>query len=125
MWVTAITATLVLVAVMMGGTVKAWFEQRGTIAALQEQVASQRTQVKALQDEQARWSDPAYVEQQARERLKFVRPGETSYTVIDPHSTPVADVQGMAAPPAADALAWYGRLWSSLRAADAPSATAR
>ena len=26
--------------------------------------------------------DPAHVEQQARERLKFVRPGETAYQVI-------------------------------------------
>ena len=29
-----------------------------------------------LRDEQARWHDPAYVEQQARERLHFVMPGE-------------------------------------------------
>ena len=36
-----------------------------------------------LQKEQARWDDPAYVEQQARERLKFVKVGEKSYTVID------------------------------------------
>ena len=39
--------------------------------------------VEELQKEQARWSDNAYVEQQARERLKFVKIGDRSYTVID------------------------------------------
>ena len=58
--------------------------QRGEIAALQDKVVQQQQSVADLQREQARWADPAYVEQQARERLKFVKVGDRSYSVIDP-----------------------------------------
>lgn len=125
LWVVALTGTLVLVAVMMGGTVKAWFEQRSEIAALHDQVTSQRAEVKTLQEEQARWSDKAYVEQQARQRLKFVRPGETSYTVIDPHTETPRQVEGMASASVSDDVPWYGKLWSSIGAADAPASVSR
>ena len=46
-------------------------------------MAGQQQDVAALKAEQERWRDPAYVEQQARQRLKFVMPGERSYTVLD------------------------------------------
>lgn len=120
MWLTAVGATLVLVAVMLGGTVKAWVNQRGEIAALREQVAAQRADVKALQEEQARWGDDAYVEQQARERLKFVKPGERSYTVLDSPGEGT-EVAGMASGTTSAHVPWYGMVWSSLRAADVPA----
>ena len=69
--------------VLLGSTVAAYVNQRGDIAALQDKVAPQQHDVAALQAEQEQWRDPAYVEQQARQRLKFVKPGERSYTVLD------------------------------------------
>ena len=115
----ALAITLVLVAVLLSPTLKAWVDQRNQISDLTDKVAEQKTQVQALQDEQARWEDPAYVEQQARQRLKFVRPGEKSYTVID--GTESAPVAGMADGTTSDHVPWYGTLWSSLRAADIPA----
>ena len=52
-----------------------------------KKVAAQEQDVAALEGERERWRDPAYVEQQARQRLKFVKPGERSYTVLDPEPT--------------------------------------
>ena len=62
----------------------------------------------------ALWKDPAYIEVQARERLKFVRVGDRAYTVIDPSagdaSAPAAERPVVAAPMANAASPWYGKV---------------
>ena len=113
----------VFLAVLLGSTVAAWFHQRSEIAALRDQVAAQEQDVADLRAERERWSDPAYVEQQARQRLKFVRPGERSYTVLDP--VPESGTDEIAAAdvvqPRAN-LPWFETIWESARTADAPGA---
>ena len=108
--------------VLLGSTVAAWVGQRGDISALRDKVASQERDVASLQADQERWRDPAYVEQQARQRLKFVKPGEKSYTVLDAKpSKPTID--GLADPAApVSTLPWYTTVWESARTADAPAA---
>ncbi len=119
-----LVSIVAFLAVLLGSTVAAWFHQRSEIAALRGQVAAQESDVAELQAEQERWADPAYVEQQARQRLKFVRPGERSYTVLDPMpESSGADVLADAdvAQPRAR-LPWYQTVWESARTADAPGA---
>ncbi|GAA1425685.1 septum formation initiator family protein [Agrococcus citreus] len=72
--------------VVLAPTVGLLLEQRRDIAAMEAQVAGQQANVEALQTEQARWDDPAYIEAQARDRLFFVYPGETSFVVLDDRS---------------------------------------
>ena len=117
-----LVAILSFLAVLLGSTVAAYVGQRSDIAALREQVTAQEQDVASLEAERARWRDPAYVEQQARQRLKFVKPGERSYTVLDPEpgpgrSDPVPDVADPDEP-----LPWYETVWESTRTADAPAA---
>ena len=78
--------------------------------------------VAALKAEQERWRDPAYVEQQARQRLKFVKPGERSYTVLDakPATGTKDPVPELAAPDVP--LPWYQTVWQSTHTADVPGA---
>ncbi|HQF03722.1 MAG TPA: septum formation initiator family protein [Phycicoccus sp.] len=109
--------------VLVGPTLKAYVNQRSDIAALRDAVAEQTKAVEELQAEQARWEDPAYIEQQARQRLKFVKPGEKSYTVLDPQTGGV-EVPGMAKGAASADTSWYATVWSSVKAADAPAAAA-
>jgi cell division protein FtsB len=109
-------------AVLLGSTVAAWFHQRGEIAALRDQVRSQEREVEDLEAERERWADPAYVEQQARQRLKFVRPGERSYTVLDPAPEDGVDLSGAGVAASSGALPWYEVVWDSTRTADAPGA---
>jgi hypothetical protein len=59
-------------------------EQRQQIAQLQAVVVAAQQAVDELTDDVARWSDPAYVESQARERLYYVLPGDVSYLVVAP-----------------------------------------
>ena len=94
------------------------------LVTLATQVAQQQSQVASLQAEQERWTDPAYVEQQARDRLKFVKVGDRSYTVIDPLEAARPPVSGasVAAPQANGDAPWYGQIWQSVQLADRPSA---
>lgn len=115
---------IVLLAVTLLPTARSVLRQRSEISALQDKIATQTSTVEALKVEQERWKDPAYVEQQARERLKFVRPGELSYSVIDPTKAAPTIPSGavVAAPSSSGNQPWYGQLWTSMQLADRPTA---
>jgi cell division protein FtsB len=88
--------------------------QRSQISSLNGNIASQQQQVAALQKAQKQWANPTYVEQQARERLHYVFPGQVPYVTLSP--TPVAS-ESAAAAQALASEPWYGRLWSSVEVA--------
>ncbi|TXK20032.1 septum formation initiator family protein [Homoserinibacter sp. GY 40078] len=81
----ALTVLLLIVAalVVLAPRFKTLVEQRQQIAQLEQEVANAQDRLDELDAEVARWSDPAYVEAQARDRLYYVFPGDTSYLVID------------------------------------------
>src|SRR6478735_7706589 len=72
---------VVLAAFVLVPTIGTYVDQRQQIAALQAAVEVSRDQVADLKAERARWTDPAYITTQARERLYYVRPGEVVYLV--------------------------------------------
>ncbi|QQR99834.1 MAG: septum formation initiator family protein [Austwickia sp.] len=113
---------VVLLALMLVPTVRSWFEQRQELTELRAKVTQQEQTVQALQEEKARWADPAYVEQQARQRLKFVKPGEVAFTVIGADrlaDTREGQVRGqMVAPANDDQMSWYTQLWTSVELTD-------
>jgi len=116
-----------MLAITLIPALRSTFSQQSEIDGLHDRIAQQREKVAALEQEQRRWGDPAYVEQQARERLKFVRVGEKSFTVIDPDSA--SEVIGgarIASTGRASAanVPWYGELWQSMVVADNPAEAA-
>lgn len=124
MRVVVLASIFVLLAVTLVPTLRSYLRQQGEIEALRGQVSEQRQGVSELQKEQARWNDDAYVMQQARERLKFVKVGEKSYTVIDGKPSTKSLPSVATAPAASSDHPWYGQLWESVQAADAgPAAT--
>ncbi|MEU4210285.1 septum formation initiator family protein [Streptomyces sp. NPDC026206] len=90
-----------------------WVTQRSDIADQRRLTEHARAQVKRLRDEKARLEDPAYVEQQARQHLHFVRPGEIGYSVVDGSGVtrPRKD-EGAADRP------WYSNLWDGVDTSD-------
>lgn len=100
----AFAALLLIVAALLvlAPGLKTYVEQRQQIAQLQGKVEAARTAVKDLKGQVARWDDPAYIEAQARGRLFYVFPGETSYLVTGltkpvpvPTQQPISDrIQG-------------------------------
>jgi cell division protein FtsB len=119
-----LSAILVMLAVTLVPTLRSMLSQQNEINDLRSHLGQKRETVAAMQREQIQWTDPAFIEQQARERLKFVRVGETSYTVIDSEAAPAARVTGpkIAAPVQASNASspWYGQLWQSMVIADTP-----
>ncbi|MGP3536276.1 FtsB family cell division protein [Microbacterium sp. RD1] len=72
---------VVLAAFVLVPTVGTYVDQRQQIAALEQAVTVSEDQVAELESQRERWSDPAYITTQARERLYYVRPGEVVYLV--------------------------------------------
>ena len=97
---------------------KIWLAQRGEISSLQAQTHAQQQHVQALQRQQQRWQDPAYIEQQARLRLHYVMPGEKAYIVLG-RAKPKTTAKSTT--PAAPVVTgpWYSRLWQTVQIAGA------
>ena len=96
---------------------KAYLQQRDQIRTLQDQIAQRQAEITALQKEKARWSDPAYVRAQARERLMYVMPGETGFQVIGRDGQPLDPVDSLpASTPVADGpgQGWWNTAWQSV-----------
>lgn len=81
----ALTVLLLLVAalVVLAPQLKTLIEQRHQIALLEQQVQQSRDDLDDLDAQVDRWSDPVYVEAQARDRLYYVYPGDVTYLVLD------------------------------------------
>ncbi|MFE0513988.1 septum formation initiator family protein [Streptomyces sp. NPDC058964] len=91
-----------------------YVSQRAEIADLERQKQQAAERVEQLRDLKARWQDDAFAEQQIRERLHYVMPGETGYVVIDPG----AAKQSRAYQGAAD-RPWYSNVWDGVDKSDA------
>jgi cell division protein FtsB len=73
---------LIVAVIVLAPGLRVLVEQQQQIAELERDVAEQEAAVGTLQQQLDRWSDPAYVVAQARERLLFAYPGESSYLVV-------------------------------------------
>lgn len=108
---------MILAVVVLAPSIKNFVEQRAEISELQRSVDAAKTQSQNLDEERSRWSDPAYIRAQARERLYFVMPGEVSYLVLDDIAVAQQSEQ-----PASDSVQetasdWAGSLLSSIAVA--------
>ena len=118
---TVLGVLVALLGVMLFPTAKSYYDQRQELGDLQAQVSDQEADVTRLEREKELWSTDEYVEAQARKRLKFVKPGERTYTVIDPEAdSPEVDPEtGAVTAPATQP--WYEQVASSVAAADDPT----
>lgn len=115
----------VLLAVMLVPPLRALLVQQQEYRDLQAGVAHQEATVADLEHRKQQWSDPAYIEQQSRERLSYVRPGEKSYVVVGADSLRDAPPRGslVVIDPSASSgpRAWYSRVWDSIQTGDVMS----
>lgn len=108
---------LLVLVISYASSLRAWLDQRQRIAEAEQQIAVTGDAIDALERERRRWTDDAYVQQQARARLGYVLPGETGYRVITADGDPLG-IQP--APTPADHVEpreWYDTLWASTRRA--------
>jgi cell division protein FtsB len=102
---------LTALALTLAWPARQYVDQRQQIASLREQTRATQERVALLQEQQQQWSDPQYVEAQARQRLHFRKPGEKAYVVLNstPHATPAPKPLTTA-----PTQPWYSSLWDSV-----------
>lgn len=93
----------------------------------QRQVADARSQLATLESENTRLAadvealhTDSEIERLAREKLGYVRPGETAFVVLDPPGAP-EDSEPVAPPPASTEKTWVDKVWEFLTGADMSS----
>lgn len=98
--------------------IKEYVGQRSHIAALEQTARETQARVDALEELRLQLQDPAYIQAQARERLKYAMPGDRVFIVVDgeARSPGAAGPEGTAAPVGGDS--WLERLGESVRRAD-------
>jgi len=117
-----IAAMALFMAVLLASPLQSYLSRRSSVAASQHQQQELQQRVKQLQRETARWQDPAYVARQARDRLGYVQPGDTLYTVLNADGTPKspsapAGVDADAVTKSGHTPSWNATLWSSIEVA--------
>jgi cell division protein FtsB len=116
---TVLIVVFVALALAYTYPLRVYLAQESQIAQLEADQAAQRKLITDKQQELAKWKDPEYLRAQAREKLFYVRPGETPLLVLN---NPAAAASNTGNPSAAAPDRWYDTLWNSVRAADAESA---
>jgi cell division protein FtsB len=108
-----LAVVLCAIALSLAYPVREYIGQRRQIDQLTAQRATAEAAVRRLAAEDRKLTSPAYVKQQARDRLHMCMPKQTCYVVIPGKKPPAA-----AAPAPAHVTPWYEKLWGSVRAAN-------
>ncbi|WP_026422785.1 FtsB family cell division protein [Actinokineospora inagensis] len=110
----AVLATVVCaLALSVAVPLRNYLSQRSDIQVYEQRQAELRQQVDELNRRKERLSDPEQVRAQARERLRYVMPGETPYMVelpANPSTGAGAANPGQPIPQ----QAWYEGLWDTV-----------
>jgi cell division protein FtsB len=105
------------IALSLAYPVREYIAQRRQLDQLQAQSAATTAELARLRAEALRLNQPAYIEQQARDRLHMCLPGASCYVIIG--GRPAGRSSALAA---AAGTPWYERVWNSVRQADQGSA---
>lgn len=91
------------------------------VAVAQERLAGLEEENRRLQDDVAALHTDSEIEKLAREKLGYVRPGETAFVVLDPPKhllSPQPEPEPAELP---DRRTWVDRLWDFITGADMES----
>ena len=121
--VLVLVVVLLLAFVVVLPSLRGYLSQRAQYDAVVQQVAEAKATATALEDELARWQDDEYVRSQARERLSYVMPGETTYVVIGAEQFEDTQTGGTPGTAGVEHPPWFQLLRESTRVAGGASQT--
>jgi cell division protein FtsB len=117
--VVLVVGLVLLLALTLAGPVRGWLAGRQTLAQLAAQRSALDERVHELQQQLTQQADPAWAARQARERLRYVLPGDRLLVVVDgtrvegaAGTLPAGGARPAPAPP------WYDGLMQSIGSAD-------
>ncbi|MHB1877342.1 MAG: FtsB family cell division protein [Streptosporangiaceae bacterium] len=111
---------LCAIALSLAYPVREYISQRRQIDQLQLQQTQIAAQLKSLRTQRRALTDPAYVERIARDQLHMCLPSQTCYVIVGAGTPATRRTDRSQA-----TTAWYSRLWSSVRQANAAEPAAR
>jgi cell division protein FtsB len=98
-------------------TVGTFVKQQQEISALRESIAAKTAEQEQLKQEIARWDDPEYIKQQARDRINLVMPGERKYMVIGATGEDANVPENQSPNEVRTDLPWADALWDTVKRA--------
>ncbi|RAV33258.1 FtsB family cell division protein [Corynebacterium heidelbergense] len=116
----AATITVLLVVVFLAISIatplRNYFQQRGELARLNSQLATQQQRKDELTEQLNRYNNDDYVREQARTRLGLIEPGESAFRIVSPKissGSPNAGQEQDGQDPL-EHRPWYQQLWDSI-----------
>jgi cell division protein FtsB len=107
---------VVLLLVVLASPLHRYFGSRSDVEHAGQQLHSDQAQLRDLQQQLDKWSDPGFIQRQARTRLQYAMPGDTVYVVVNPGQQ--TDIEKTSHPDVAEPRgSWNQRLWDSVQAA--------
>ncbi|MCM3887265.1 septum formation initiator family protein [Frankia sp. R82] len=111
---TLLAVVICVLVLTLAYPLRLYLRQQSKLSQLGRANAQAQTQVDQLRTTVGRYGDQAWVEEEARRRLHFLKPGEKAYLMpAPPTPKPTDEAQGGAS---TGDSAWYGRLWSQISA---------
>lgn len=108
---------VVLLIVLLASPLHRYFGSRSVASDAANKLRQDKANVQQLNKQLALWSDPGYIQAQARAQLQYAMPGDTVYVVINGNEK--SDIQKTEKVRAVDVTtgSWNSRLWSSVQKA--------
>ncbi|WP_240510478.1 FtsB family cell division protein [Corynebacterium hadale] len=116
-------ALVIAVLIAIAVPLRNYYEGRAEIARAQSSIEQLERRKAQLEEDIAKYDDPAYVEQETRRRLGVMAEGESAWRIIDPRMSHSPSITTDELP---DERSWPAVMWDSLRelpeAPEAPAA---
>jgi cell division protein FtsB len=111
-------AVVILLLVLLASPLQRYFASRGALSSAATQYQQDKSELAKLKQQLALWSDPGFIQQQARQRLEYAMPGDTVYVVVNRgQKNDIVTTNGDYGKTAQQA--WTTKLWGSVQRADA------
>ena len=111
----ALALVLVTITVLLLPSVGTYARQRSELETLRSSIQAKTAEQAGLLQQIGRWDDPAYIKQQARDRINLVMPGERKYMVIgevaEDEAVPVNESPNQVRTD----LPWMDALWDTVK----------
>ncbi|MDT4938833.1 MAG: hypothetical protein QOG80_2504 [Pseudonocardiales bacterium] len=109
-------ALVIVLLVLLASPLHRYFASRGDVQHANQKLHDDKAALLQLQAEQQKWTDPGYIQQQARLRLMYAMPGDTVYVVVRPGQKSTIEKTSNTTV-AQQASTWNQRLWQSVQTA--------